>query len=200
MQREKPATAQEQIAAEVSLTDVYAQFRQPIYAYIYRLLGSREDADDSTQEVFVRACALWETLTDREHLSPWLYRLATNICLDALRRRKRVWWRSLGPFFRSRSVSDEEQEIAFLSSHHGGIPEVAERELISLALKQLTPEQAVVLVLYSVQGLTYQQVAEVISVSPQVAATRISRARKKFMRAYTILSQDDAGKRGKEHV
>lgn len=204
MQVEKSANEQGQwsLSEEMTLVHVYEQFRGPIYAYTYRLLGSREDADDMTQEVFARACVLWQSLTDREHLSSWLYRIATNICLDCLRRRKRFHWRSIGTLFLKKAVENDtiDREITSILSNLGGIPEVAERELIHLALKQLSPEHVVVLVLHSIQGLPYQQIAEIIAVTPQTAATRISRAKKQFIRAYTILSQDESGKRGKENA
>src|SRR5579863_1199999 len=76
-----------------ALTALYEQFRRPIHSYIYRLLGNQEDADDVTQEVFVRACLSWNGLYERNNLSAWLYRIATNLCVDQLRRRKRIsWW------------------------------------------------------------------------------------------------------------
>jgi len=72
---------------------LYEKFRRPIHSYLYRLLGSQEDADDLTQEVFTRAYIAWNDLYDRDNLSPWLYRIATNLCVDHLRRRKRIsWW------------------------------------------------------------------------------------------------------------
>ena len=73
-----------------ALSVLYEQFRRPIHSYIYRLLGNIEDADDVTQEVFVRACIAWDGLYDRGNLSAWLYRIATNLCVDLLRRRKRI--------------------------------------------------------------------------------------------------------------
>src|SRR6059058_227937 len=76
-----------------ALSMLYEQFRRPIHSYIYRLLGSQEDADDVTQEVFVRACISWSGLYERNNLSAWLYRIATNLCVDLLRRRRRIsWW------------------------------------------------------------------------------------------------------------
>src|SRR2546426_12541248 len=69
---------------------LYEKFRQPIHSYIHRLLGSQDDADDVTQEVFIRAYVAWNGLYDRENLSPWLYRIATNLCVDLLRRRQPI--------------------------------------------------------------------------------------------------------------
>jgi RNA polymerase sigma-70 factor, ECF subfamily len=72
---------------------LYEKYKRPLHTYIYRLLGSREDADDVIQEVFLTAFVSWHGLTDHSRLSSWLYRVATNLCLDQLRRRKRIsWW------------------------------------------------------------------------------------------------------------
>ena len=83
-------------ASDVHVLDfgmLYEKFKRPVHSYIYRLLGSHDDADDLTQEVFMRAYVAWNDLYDRDNLSSWLYRIATNLCIDQLRRRKRIsWW------------------------------------------------------------------------------------------------------------
>lgn len=183
----------------LTLTALYEQFRRPIHSYIYRLLGNQEDADDVTQEVFVRACTSWDGLHEREHLSPWLYRIATNLCVDILRRRKRISW---GPLtLRSRWEEQGEatlhDDMSAILAHSGGIPEIAEREHIQQALHSIPAEYATVLVLHAAQGIPYQEVATVVGISPNAAATRISRAKKMFAEQYRRISQESAGKREK---
>ena len=183
---------------EVTLGKLYEQFRRPIHSYIYRLLGNQDDADDVTQEVFVRACTSWNGLYEREHLSAWLYRIATNLCVDALRRRKRISWWPLG----HRRTDDANEDImnddasVFLSDT-GGIPEIAERELIRHTLSYLPEEYAIALVLSAAQGVPYQEIAEIVGISPNAAATRISRAKKMFAEQYLCLSKEGVGKREK---
>jgi RNA polymerase sigma-70 factor (ECF subfamily) len=174
------------------------QYRRPIHSYIYRLLGSQEDADDLTQEVFVRACSSWNDLYERGRLSAWLYRIATNLCVDLLRRRKRISWWPLAAFSaRSRHTygndagDDARSDAAsYLLADSGGIPEVAERELIRSALRQLPEEYAIALVLNAAQGVPYQEIAEIVGISPNAAATRISRAKKMFAEHYQRLNKD----------
>src|SRR5690242_13518408 len=60
----KPARGVAQ-SDEATLISLYEQFRRPIHSYTYRLLGNMEDADDVTQEVFVRACTSWDALYER---------------------------------------------------------------------------------------------------------------------------------------
>ncbi len=169
---------------------LYEKFRRPIHTYVYNLLGSQEDADDLTQEVFMRAYASWNDLYDRENLSPWLYRIATNLCVDHLRRRKRIsWW----PLTRRSHAGEylentNEEDAPYLPSDSGGIPEIAERDHIRLALANMPLEYAIVLVLSAVQGVPYQEIAAIVGISPNAAATRISRAKRLFAEEYQRLS------------
>lgn len=186
-------------ADEVTLSKLYEQFRRPIHSYIYRLLGNQEDADDVTQEVFVRACTSWNGLYEREHLSAWLYRIATNLCVDMLRRRKRISWWPLSHRYRNDDGGEDapNEDVSFFLSDSGGIPEIAERELIRLTLANMPEEYAIVLVLNAAQGVPYQEVAEVVGISPNAAATRISRAKKMFAEQYQRFSKDGVGKQEK---
>jgi RNA polymerase sigma-70 factor, ECF subfamily len=176
---------------------LYEKFRRPIHSYIYRLLGSQDDADDLTQEVFMRAYVAWNELYDRDNLSPWLYRIATNLCVDLLRRRKRIsWW----PLMRRNRLGEHldgagEEDIPYLPPDNGGIPEVAEREHIRLALANMPPDYAIVLVLNAAQGMPYQEIGAIVGISPNAAATRISRAKRMFAEQYQRLGASDAAKR-----
>jgi len=169
---------------------LYEKFRRPIHAYIYRLLGSQEDADDLMQEVFTRAYVSWDDLYDRENLSPWLYRIATNLCVDLLRRRKRISWWPLARHNRADEhlESASEEDISYLPSDSGGIPEVAEREHIRQALANMPADYAIVLVLNAAQGVPYQEIAAIVGISPNAAATRISRAKRMFVEQYQRIS------------
>src|SRR5579863_8625825 len=119
-----------------ALSVLYEQFKRPIHSYTYRLLGNSEDADDVTQEVFVRACTSWGGLYERDNLSAWLYRIATNLCVDMLRRRKRISWWPLSWGNKNDGVYEQKQddEAGYLPADSGGIPEVGEREHIRRTL------------------------------------------------------------------
>jgi RNA polymerase sigma-70 factor (ECF subfamily) len=175
-----------------ALTMLYEQFRRPIHSYIYRLLGNLEDADDVTQEVFVRACINWDGLYDRDNLSAWLYRIATNLCVDLLRRRKRIsWWPlTYQNHHDDRFESSGNDDSSCLLPDSGGIPEIAEREHIRLALANMPTEYAVVLILSAAQGVPYQEIATIVGISPNAAATRISRAKRMFAEQYQRISQE----------
>jgi RNA polymerase sigma-70 factor (ECF subfamily) len=207
MTAEQPGDTQASHAAQTAssadearaLSVLYEQFKRPIHSYIYRLLGNSEDADDVTQEVFVRACTSWNGLYERNNLSAWLYRIATNLCVDMLRRRKRISWRSLTPNSgqedRFESSGDDG---SYLLPDSGGIPEVAEREHIRQALASMPEEYAVALALSAAQGIPYQEVATILNISPNAAATRISRAKRMFVEQYQRINQQGVEKQ--EHT
>jgi RNA polymerase sigma-70 factor (ECF subfamily) len=185
-------------AHPLDLETVYEKFKRPIHSYIYRLLGSREDADDVTQEVFMRAHGLWNDLHDHDHLSPWLYRIATNLCVDLLRRRKRISWWPLAHRHRNSGPvgAGGEEDAAYLPLDSGGIPEIFEREHIRLTLANMPREYAIALILSAAQGVPYQEIATIMGISPGSAATRISRAKRMFAEQYQRLNAEGIGKRG----
>ena len=192
------ANAITRVPAQASALDfgtLYEKFSRPIHSYVYRLLGSQEDADDVTQEVFTRAYLSWNDLYDRDNLSPWLYRIATNLCVDQLRRRKRIsWW----PLSRDRRDSGagegREEETSYLPPDSGGIPEVGEREHIQRALANMPRDYAIALVLSAAQGVPYQEIGAILGISPNAAATRISRAKRLFMEVYQRFNDEGSGK------
>src|SRR5512146_1434210 len=75
-----------------SFERIYDEFKTPIYNYIYHLVGSREQADDLTQETFLQAFRALPRMDANLKLSAWLYRIATHTAYDALRRRKLIAW------------------------------------------------------------------------------------------------------------
>ena len=182
-------------AGALDFGTLYEKFSRPIHSYIYRLLGSQEDADDVTQEVFTRAYISWNDLYDRDNLSPWLYRIATNLCVDQLRRRKRISWWPLTRDRRPGSAGEvREEDISYLPPNSGGIPEVGEREHIQRALANMPRDYAVALVLSAAQGVPYQEIGEILGISPNAAATRISRAKRLFIEIYQRFNDEGAGK------
>ena len=169
----------------LAVTQLYDEFRRRIYSHSYRLLGNQQDADDITQEVFVSAYLTWDSLSDRDNLSGWLYRIATNLCMDVLRQHKR---NSCWVYEDAHDVSNEDDSLR--SSHSGGIPEIAEREHIQRTFAHLPKGYALPLLLNAARGIPYQEIALIVGISPNAAATRLTRARKLFAEEYQRLGSD----------
>jgi RNA polymerase sigma-70 factor (ECF subfamily) len=192
-QSDPPPTALE-LSADALLPAVYTEYSAAIHTYAYNLLNNREDADDVTQEVFIRVHAHLGELRDTARLKSWLYRIATNLCMDHLRRRSRVRRvlgvaLSLAPF-----AEDGDAQTAHDIEQPGStaaIDGVAERDHIARTLRKMPPKYSACLLLHGVQGLSYREIADVLGLTPGAAAVRLTRARDLFARYYDELKGGD---------
>lgn len=183
-------------------THLYGQFHQKVYHHVYRLLTNPQDAEDVTQEVFLRVHKKWHTLYDRSNLLPWLYHVATNLSIDILRLRLHI--SSYISTTEQTDCDDETQahvsNISIVENIYGSeqsITSVAEWEHISLALATMPRRDVQVLLLSAALGFPYQEIALRLDVSSGAAAARITRAKKRFTQEYRhILVQDDEFERG----
>ncbi len=158
-----------------SLEESYDQHRGALFGLCYRMTGSAADAEDLVQETFSRA--LERPPADGEApLRPWLTRVAVNLCIDALRKRKRE--RYFGPWLPA------PVDTAALVEDLEPSPEARFDRLESasvaflLALEALDPKQRAVLVLRDVLGMSGPEVADALSISPENARVILHRARK----------------------
>jgi RNA polymerase sigma-70 factor (ECF subfamily) len=174
--------------SEALLTEAYVQYSSAIHSYAFRLLGNQEDADDVTQEAFIRVHYRLKQLRDAARLRPWLYRIATNLCMDHLRKRARTRKIFGLPVPMETGSSDSSDAGTSYDVAQPGstaaIDGVAERDVIVRTLRRMAPKYAVCLVLHSAQGLNYREIADVLGISPGAAAVRLARARDMFGRYY----------------
>lgn len=156
-----------------------------VYNLALKMLGSPEDAEDAAQEAFIKAFRSIESFRGESKFSVWLYKLTNNVCLDMLRKKRDATV--------SLSVEDENGEDSEIeiSDERFSPDEVYEkkemREALHKALVELDEDFRSVLVLREVNGLSYDEIAEALSLDPGTVKSRIFRARKKLC---TILTRD----------
>lgn len=169
------------------------QFRRELLAHCYRMTGSVEEAEDLVQETYLRAWRSYDTFEGRASLRVWLYRIATNVCLTALRNRgRRPLPSGLGgpgeepeaPLVRAGADVVWLQPVPdALVRADTGDPAVivAARESIRLALvaalQFLTPRQRAALILQEVLAWSAAEVAEVLETSTPAVKSMLQRAR-----------------------
>src|SRR6266850_470980 len=153
---------------------MYSAYKSRIYTFLLRLLSDPIGADDLTQDVFTKAYQALGSLTTEHRVLPWLYRIATNTAIDHLRRRKRFVWLRVG-----RLAGTGEDPL--MRDLHGEIPE---RDQVRRILATLPVEQASALLLHSLEGYSYKEIAEIQSCTVTAVRSRLARARKAFRDKY----------------
>src|SRR5207302_7685611 len=104
------------------------QYRRELTGYCYRMLGSAFEADDAVQETMVRAWRNFDSFEGRSALRSWLYRIATNVCLDLLRgRKRRAAPMDLGP-----ASPAEESSLANVLPEHAWVTPIADASVLDL--------------------------------------------------------------------
>lgn len=169
------------------------KLKSELTSYCYRMLGSITDADDAVQETYIRVWLNWNTFRNESSRKTWIYRIATNICLDKLRQAKR---RVLPVDFTDPAASIvEPRETLPDSSWVWPAPDVSETpedalvrkdtlQMCFIALLQtLPPRQRAVLVLKDVFDWTSKQIAETMDMSPAAVNSALQRARETLSRA-----------------
>lgn len=161
--------------------DVFVQllerYEKKVYNLAYRMLGNREDARDLTQEAFIRSYFALADFRGDSAFATWLYRIATNLCLDVLRQRKNKIALSLDePLQMGEGVLERQ-----LPTCEEGPEEIVEqrefRRLVQQLINTLPEEQRLVLVLREFQELTYEEISATLECSLGTVKSRLSRAR-----------------------
>jgi len=142
-----------------------------IFIQIYRIVGNVADAQDLTQEAFIKALQRQEQLKDEQKAAHWLSRIATNTAIDFLRRSGRATFCELDEAPVSHSESPEQ---ALLRSE--------ERNYLEDGLRLLSPRERAALMLRDVEGLPAEEVARRLNCSKATVRSHIANARTKFRR------------------
>src|SRR5690349_14107748 len=147
--------------------------RKRLWAHCYRMTGRRTDADDLSQEAIARAIERADDLADGAAAEAWLFRIATTVCLDHLRRERHRW-----------GATELVDPVAFEAVHaQSPDPEATTllrddvRLAVVAALQRLAPKQRAVLLLHDVCGLSLAEVAATIGTNANAAKATLHRAR-----------------------
>jgi RNA polymerase sigma-70 factor (TIGR02960 family) len=160
------------------LRDAYDDHRRELHAHCYRLAGNVADANDLVQETFLRAWRRRETFEGRSSVRAWLYKIATNACLDALDKRPRT----VSPDGEVAWLQPYPDELLEEAAADGESPEatVAAKETIELAylvaIQRLVPLQRATLILRDVLGCSAKETADVLETSVPAINSALQRA------------------------
>lgn len=176
MSSEKALVQQAKAGDRNAFAALVSAYESKIYNLALRYLGNREDAMDASQEVFLRVFRFLPGFQEESGFSTWIYRIGVNVCKDMLAKQSK---RNEQPI----EVEDEEEErrtIDIVDCRYSPeqILENAElRTILSSAIASLPEQQREVVVLRDIQGLSYEEIASVLSLESGTVKSRLSRAR-----------------------
>ena len=162
------------VAAFETLIEAY---QKKIFNLAYRIVGNYDDAGDLAQEALIRIFSSIAGFKEQSSFSTWVYRITTNVCLDDIRKKKN---RKVISLDEEIHVEDGEMKRQIMSDDplpDEGAEKEEMRHLVNDAINTLPEEQRLVISLRDIQGLTYDEIAEVLDCPSGTVKSRINRAR-----------------------
>ncbi len=160
-----------------AFNEIVLRYKGKVYNYIRRMVPAPSDAEDLTQETFVRAYLSIHSFQSKSSLNTWLFRIATNLCIDFSRKTKNTTRQTLSLTL---YTEDEEKELDVPDSKADPQRMLLNSELgavLEAALQELPDKLRSVFLLYDVEGLSYEEIAAIASCPLGTVKSRIYNAR-----------------------
>jgi RNA polymerase sigma-70 factor (ECF subfamily) len=166
---------------EVAAFDILVRkYRERLYGIIYNLTSNREDAADLTQEAFIKAFSSINRFQGKSAFFTWLYRIGVNTALSHLKRNR------FRRFFSLESIQEEgsnAQILETLAARHKSekgalLSELQEK--LNEAMQKLSPKHRTVVVLFEIEGLSHQEIAEIVGCSVGTVRSRLHYAKQQL--------------------
>jgi RNA polymerase sigma-70 factor, ECF subfamily len=167
------------------------QYRPRIVRYIRYLIRDASEAEDLAQETFIRAYRQQETLRDPVALESWLYRIATHISIDRLRQRARTTGRQADSPIEDLPIIDHAHPSPFAIVQQAEMGECVDQYVTTLS----DPQKAVIL-LHDADGMTDNEIADLLALPLTTVKMRLHRARQKLgaaLKNACTFGHDDRG-------
>lgn len=163
---------------ESAFREIVEQHKLSVLNLCYRFVGNREDAEDIAQDVFIRILKAAPRYKPNASLSTWIYRITVNVCLNFNRRKKILNFFSLNHQYESGQTAED--RLPELMSEEQPDSELEKKELQKIvqdAIQSLPENQQTVVVLHRYEGLSYQQIADVLDTTVSAVESRLHRAK-----------------------
>ena len=167
------------------------RWEQPLYRFIYRNVGNTETAKDLCQNTFIKTFKHLKNLKEKEKFSPWIYRIALNLCRDEFKRRKRHRM----TYLEDMHGNDDSNSLTDMIPDEGNMnpEEIYHNEelgdILKRLLMKLPEEQRVVIVMKQYEGLKFTEIAEILEQPINTIKSRLYyalRALKKTLEKYSL--------------
>ncbi len=184
---------------DADLFDEYVRrYYRQAYNIAYRMAGNHADAEDITQEAFIRAFRFFDRYNRSLPFENWLYRIIANVFVDEIRKRPKAKLQSLDQPVNARNTACEMRiEIPDVSTNPEQLSlETAIDEPLQRALNALPPDFKQAVILADIEGMSYEEIAEAMGCSLGTVRSRLHRGRKLMRNKLTSQQYVPAGRRG----
>jgi RNA polymerase sigma-70 factor (ECF subfamily) len=165
-------------------------YQNMVFSTAVRLVGNQAEAEDISQEVFLKAYERYAELSQSPTVGGWLKTVTTNLCLNHLSR-YRARWRFFSEMFSAGDDDDFTVEIPAPNTINERLDESDHRRLLEQALRKLPQAQRVPLVLFHFEDLSYEEIAAKLSISLSKVKTDIFRARESLRQKLKLKMGDE---------
>lgn len=158
------------------LVDLY---QDKVYNFVARMVGDSSEAEDIAQEAFVKAFRNLPSFRGAASFQTWLYRIANNLTIDSVRRRQRRdnTFSLDAPLENDESQVARELEDVSVTGPSGRLETAELQRVVHKAIRELSPKLRTVVVLYELQGLSYEEIADILRVPLGTVKSRLFNAR-----------------------
>jgi RNA polymerase sigma-70 factor, ECF subfamily len=167
--------------------ELFARYRHKLYNYILRFIGDPGVTEDIFQETFLRVYKYSPRYEPLARFTTFLYRIATNLCINEKIRRSKVSFFQFGGKNRAQEDDRDQLEDCISDARPGQDSVLFSRELndyFQLALREVPADMKAALLLSEIEGKKYEEIAEILDCSIGTVKSRINRARTKFIRYF----------------
>jgi len=166
--------------SETAYRELLTRYERPVFTLIFRMVRDREMAEDLAQETFIKVLNNLDRYSPEFKFSSWLFKIANNLTIDHLRRRRVETVSIEGAPDAVTSESARATSIAVVSQSESPLEELESRELgtaIERAIGKLRPEYRACIMLRHVEDKSYEEIAEIVKLPLGTVKTYIHRAR-----------------------
>lgn len=166
---------------------IVSKYERRVYGIVIGMIRDREESWDLTQDIFVKVYRHLDSFEGNSSLYTWIYRIAVNLCIDHLRRKRIVKVE-----YDDTRAQGEPSDVVFplMSQTDSEAPpkRLLREELmakVNTALEQLSPKHKQMIILREVEGLSYQEISDVLGISIGTVMSRLFHARKNMQKVLT---------------
>jgi RNA polymerase sigma-70 factor, ECF subfamily len=188
---------------ESAFAELVRRYQAAVWGIVHRTLGNSSENEDAVQEIFLRAFTALSKFDLKYPFGPWIMRIATNYCIDQIRRRKSrkmQLWSELRELDQQRLLKDLTSDSDFESNIRDG--REGHARMAKVLLEGLDPKHRIAFILREVEDREYDDIARILGTSEIAARVRVSRARAKLQkkfRAY-LMGLNRKERRNKENA